>query len=113
MKILITVEDTVIASRFDLTTEVIIVECDGNLFRGELRTILLPNPNAEALCDLIVKERIEVLLCGAIEENFYHFLAWKKIKIFDFIIGSHAEALEMLISNMLQPRAVLPSANSC
>ena len=109
MKILITVADSEIAPRFDLTTEVVIGVSDGGALRDEPRTLLLPGSNAQALCDLIVRERIDALICGAIEENYYHFLTWKKIKVFDFIIGAHAEALRLLVECGLEPGTVLSS----
>lgn len=110
MKILITVQDDHVAPRFDQTTEVIIVEYDGDRQVTQPRTIILPYRSAEELSDLIVKEGIGCLICGGLEETFYHFFTWKKILVFDGIIGSHADALQRAVTGALKPGQVLPSA---
>lgn len=112
MKVLITVQDNNIAPRFDQTTEVIIADYDGGKLVGAPRTIILPHKSAEELSDLIVKEGIGCLICGGIEDNFYRFFHWKKIVVFDGIIGAHAEALQLAAAGALQPGQVLPSAKN-
>lgn len=112
MKVLITVQDNNIAPRFDQTTEVIIAEYDNLQMKGAPRTIILPHKSAEDLSDLIVKEGIQCLICGGIEDNFYRFFIWKKIAVFDGIIGSHSEALQLAVSGSLQPGQVLSSARN-
>lgn len=112
MKVLMTVQDNNIAPRFDQTTEVIIVEYDNGEFKGAPRTIILPHKGAEELSDLIVKEGIQCLICGGIEDNFYRFFIWKKIAVFDGIIGSHAEALQLAVTGSLKPGQILPSAGN-
>ena len=112
MKILITVQDNNVAPRFDQATEVIIVEYDRERRIAPPRTIILPHRSAEDLSDLIVKEGIDCLICGGIEETFYHFFTWKKILVYDGIIGSHAEALQQALTGALQPGQVLPSATA-
>jgi len=110
MKILLTVHDDNIAPRFDQTTEVIIVEHDGLRPGGDLRTIILSRRSADDLIDLIVKEGIECVVCGGIEENYYRFFIWKKIAVFDGIIGSYREALQMVLSGVLRPGDILQSS---
>lgn len=110
MKILLTVHDRSIAPRFDQAIEIIIAEHDGHGMVGGLRTIILSRRGAEDLSDLIVKEGIDCVVCGGIEENYYRFFTWKKITVFDGIIGSHSEALQMAFSGTLQSGTILPSA---
>lgn len=110
MKILLTVHDKSIAPRFDQATEVIIVEHDGHRMVGDPRTIILSRRGAEDLSDLIVKEGVDCIVCGGIEENYYRFFSWKKVTVFDGIIGSHREALQMAISGTLRSGTILPSA---
>ena len=112
MRILITVQDHSIAPRFDQTTEVLIASSeDGNLL-GQVRTIILPHRSAEELSDLIVKEGIDCLVCGGIEDSFYRFFTWKKIQVYDSVIGAHAEALQLALTGALRPGMVLPSARA-
>ena len=110
MKILITVQDHNVAPRFDQATEVIIAEYDGLRQVTPPRTIILPHRSAEDLSDLIVKEGIGCLICGGIEDAFYRFFIWKKILVFDGVIGAHTGALQQAVAGVLQPGQVLPSA---
>ena len=111
MKILLTVQGNSIAPRFDQATEIIVAESDGRQrLVSEPRTIILPHRSAEELSDLIVKEAVECVICGGIEEGFHKFFTWKKITVIDGIIGSYAEALQRCLAGELQPGVVLPSA---
>lgn len=110
MKILVTVQDNSIAPRFDQASEVIIAEHDGSMLLGEPRTIILPHRGAEELSDLIVKEGIDCVICGGIEDSFHRFFTWKKITIIDGVIGSYAEALQRVFAGELQSGTILPSA---
>ena len=112
MKILITIQNNSVAPRFDLTTEIVIVEYVNQQLQGGLRTIILPRRNAEDLSDLIVKEGIDCVICGSIEESFYKFFTWKKIAVIDGVIGSYTEAIELAITDQLQPGCILSSAKS-
>lgn len=108
MKILLTVQENCIAPRFDQATEIIIAEYDGQRLLGEPRTIILPHRSAEELSDLIVKEGVECVICGGIEESYHNFFIWKKIAVFDGIIGDHADALQRYLAGQLLPGMVLP-----
>ncbi|GAB7079931.1 NifB/NifX family molybdenum-iron cluster-binding protein [Megalodesulfovibrio paquesii] len=83
-----------VAPRFDLATEVWIGELDPKS-PERIRTstiIVLPQASAEDLCQLILKEEVEVVLCGGIEEEFYDYLQWKKIKVIDSIVALAEDA---------------------
>ena len=110
MKILLTVQDNSIAPRFDQATEVIIVDHDGTRMVAEPRTIILPHRSAEELSDLIVKEGVQCVICGGIEDSFHKFFLWKKISVIDGVIGGHAEAVEQFFAGSLRPGAILASA---
>lgn len=112
MKILLTVQENSIAPRFDQATEIIIAAGDNRTgLTAEPRTIILPHRSAEELSDLIVKEGVQCVICGGIEENFHKFFTWKKITIIDGIIGDYNEALQLCLSGELLPGTVLPSAH--
>jgi len=110
MKILLTVQDNSIAPRFDQATEVIIAEHDGRRLTAEPRTIILPHRSAEELSDLIVKEGVQCVVCGGIEDSFHKFFTWKKITVIDGVIGAHAEAMDKVCAGELRPGAILASA---
>lgn len=110
MKILITIQGNFVAPRFDMVSEVLIASFDGRELIGKPRTILISRPSADELCSFITKEEITIVVCGGIEERHYKYLTWRKMQVFDSIIGPHAEALQMVIENRLMPGTILPGA---
>lgn len=110
MKILLTVQENSIAPRFDQATEVIIAEHDGQRLIAEPRTIILPHRSAEELSDLIVKEGVQCVICGGIEDSFHKFFTWKKITVIDGVIGTHGEAMGKAFAGELRPGMILSSA---
>lgn len=109
MKILLVLQGAWIAPRFDLATEVLIIQIDAQGSpAGEPREILLPGPSAEELCRLILKEGITHVICGGIEEGHYRYLTWKGLKVRDHIIGTGKEVLRHFLANgVLDPDTVM------
>jgi len=107
MKILLTLRDNDIAPRFDLSTEVLIVESDGMTVVGRPRNILLPGPSGDELCSLIIKEGVTLVVCGGIEEAHFEYLAWKKIAVIDKVIGPTNEVLQLAASGRLKPGMIV------
>lgn len=103
MKMLITLKADRVAPRFDLTTEVLIVKGA----KGTPRNVLMPRPSGDELCSLILKENIDLVVCGGIEESFFQYLEWKKIKVIDRVIGPADAALEMALEEKLRPGAII------
>ncbi len=102
-QILITLDGDNIAPRFDLCSEIWIGETDRdkkNIPEGEI--IILPNSSPENLCQLIIDKNINLLICGGIEEEYYDYLKWKKIKIYDSVIGNYKIILQNLIIGKLE-----------
>lgn len=108
MKILMTTRGDFISPRFDLSSEVIIATCYDQQLLEEPHSLILSNVSAELLCDLILKEKINVVVCGGIEEEHYQFLIWKKIKVFDYVIGPHADILRLAMANSLRSGTIFP-----
>lgn len=106
-KYLIPISGDDVAPRFDLATEVLIILMSKAGTIEEERTVVLPGPSAEKLCHIILTENIHTLICGAIEDEFYQFLRWKKIIIFDSVISGWQEAFTTCISGTLKPEAIL------
>jgi len=111
MKILITIEKNEVSPRFDLTSEILITETDGQKMAGEPRIILLPGTSGEDICGLAIKENIVLVICGGIEESHYDYLRWKKIKVIDGVIGPYDEAIHAARANTLKPGMILPGAS--
>lgn len=104
-KILIPLYGNDVAPRFDLATEILILRLDKN--KGEEKIIVLPQASAEKLCHLIITEGIDTVICSGIEEEYYHYLIWKKITVLDSIIGSWRSAIEAYQKNELKIGTIL------
>jgi len=111
MKILLTIHKNEIAPRFDQSSEIIIVETEGEKISGNPRIILLPGTSGEDICGLAIKENISLLICGGIEETHFQYLKWKKIKVVDGVIGPYEQALNFAIAQNLKPGMILPGAS--
>lgn len=107
MRILITLRADDVAPRFDLCSEVLIAEFTEGKPGPELRNVLLSGPSGDELCSLILKEAVDVVVCGGIEESFFQYLVWKKIKVIDRVVGPSLNALTLARERRLQPGAVI------
>jgi predicted Fe-Mo cluster-binding NifX family protein len=107
-KILIPIAGDDVAHRFDLATEVlVIIVSSKNSEIEEERTIVLPRASAEKLCHLILTEHIHVVICGAIEDEFYQFLRWKQVTVFDAVIATWQDAFDAFLKNSLRSGDIL------
>lgn len=109
-KILIPITGDYIAPRFDLATEIQIITSSNNIVE-ESKTIVLPTASAEKLCHLIITENTKIVICGGIENEYYQYLAWKRIQIIDSVIGKWGLAIEYLMEGKLVSGGILPEAN--
>ncbi len=108
MKILITAQGDFVSQRFDLTAEVVIAVVEGGQLIGNPRTIIMDRPSPEDLSNMIMEENIDLVVCGGIEERYFQFLTWKKIKVIDYVIGDHHTALQKMADGTLRPGDLLP-----
>lgn len=111
-KALFTIQDDMIAPRFDLATEVQIIQAgrDGTL--EPVRSLLLPGPSVDELCALILRENIAALVCGGIENENYQFLVWKKVKVYDRVIGSAQDVRKRLLAGELKTGMIVPAGGA-
>lgn len=106
-KILITIVEDEVAPRFDLATEVLISMLGENGAILENKTMVLARESAEYLCELILAEEVQVVICGGIEEEFYDYLTWKKVRVVDSVMGPWERALDRLRSGDLEAGDIL------
>ena len=99
--VLIPILGSEVAPRFDLSTEVWIgrVNSDGTIREEEI--LVLPHPSAEDMCQLILNQHAEVVICGGIETEYFDYLQWKSITVFDSVVAPYARALEALVKGKL------------
>ncbi|MFP4315736.1 MAG: NifB/NifX family molybdenum-iron cluster-binding protein [Desulfovibrionales bacterium] len=98
MKVLIPIHNDDVAPRFDLATEVYVAEIEGDGTVLNERTIVLPQASSEDLCSFIVREGVDLVICGGIEDEFYQYLRWKSVTVIDSVMDSYANALDDIAS---------------
>jgi len=108
-KILIPIFGNDISPRFDLTAEVYILTVDTSGQYQDERIVVLPQISAEHLCHLILTENVNVVICGGIEDEYYQYLAWKRITVFDSVIGPWQAAVSRYLDNSLHSGDILDS----
>jgi len=96
-----------IAPRFDLAPEAVIVVVEGRDRVTIEKSMVLSHASADALCRLIMTEKIDLVVCCAIEEEYYEYLLWKKVKVIDSVMGDYSRALKRLGSGNLDCGDVL------
>ena len=111
-KLLVTLWRDQVAPRFDLTSEVLIATLDaiGEVLHS--KTVVLPTVSPEDLCHMVLTERITTVICGGIEEEYFQYLTWKKVKVIDSVIAPYEQALEFARDGRLEPGAILSRETS-
>lgn len=105
-KILIALHGDEVSPRFDLTSEAWIGSIhDGQIVRS--RNVVLPQASSEGLCHLAVTEDVDALVCGGIEDEFFQYLHWKRITVYDNVIGTADSVTRAYIDGTLTAGAVL------
>ncbi|MFC1884099.1 NifB/NifX family molybdenum-iron cluster-binding protein [Thermodesulfobacteriota bacterium] len=106
-KLLITIWENNVAPRFDLATEVLIARIDDNRSVTDQKTMVLAHESTEDLCQLILNEEVGVVVCGGIEEEYFDYLTWKKVKVMDSVMGPWERALDRFKDENLKPGDIL------
>jgi predicted Fe-Mo cluster-binding NifX family protein len=104
--IIIPLYDEEVAPRFDLATEVLLAE-RSTAEAVQEKVLILPGPSAEKLCQLIIAEGVQVLICGGIEQEFFDYLTWKRVRVIDNVIGSGRALLDLYLQNRLFPGTIV------
>ena len=94
-----------VAPRFDLATEAVITNRGGS--NKKERIVVLSNASADQLCHLILTEGVDVVICNGIEEEYYQYLSWKKVKVLDSVIGPWKAILERFSKHNLKPGDII------
>lgn len=98
-KILVPLLGDDMAPRFDLVQEVAIITVNENRQVVDRKILVLAEASAESLCQLILNEKIGTVVCCGIEEEYYQYLTWKKVKVVDYISGSLDAVIRHLDKN--------------
>lgn len=96
--VLMVVQEGDVAPRFDLALEAVLA----TEAEEAKQNLILPQSSAEELCHLIIKENIQEVVCGGIEDEYFQYLTWKKVRVLDNVIGPVDWAMERWQSGLLQ-----------
>jgi hypothetical protein len=106
---LITVSKDEVAPRFDLTTEALLLNISEGGEILQRKTFLLAHASGDELCDLALSRDIGTIVCGGIEEEYYHYLRWKRIDIIDSVMGPLESVVMRIAENSLKSGDILYS----
>ena len=107
MRYIITIAGNYISPRLDMTLEILIANSKNSELVGKPQTILLNRTTSEDMCELIIKENADILICGGIEERYYKYLQWKKTNVIESVIGPHEKVLNLAIKKQLAPGQIV------
>ncbi len=99
-----------LAVRFDMAAEaLLLLPAEGG--GCERRHLVLAHASGEELCDLILRMDVQLVICGAIEEDYYHYLRWKRVELICDVAGPLDALLDRLAADELKDGDTLPSSN--
>lgn len=101
-KILIPLFRDEVAPRFDLAGEALIVAVSEDGAEEGRQNLVLPHASADDLCDLVLTRDIDTVICGGIEEEYYHYLRWKRVNVLDAVAGTAQDALSRFLAGRLK-----------
>ena len=107
MKVLIPLLDEAVAPRFDLATDVLLACLGDEGAVVERKLLIMPQASAERLCQLVIAEAVDTVVCGGIEAEHYDYLTWKRVRVIDNVIGAVDQVLAGLSNNSLEPGTIL------
>ena len=85
---LITICRDEVAPRFDMTAEALLAPLfpaeEGR--EAERKHLVLAHASSEELCDVITRSGVAVVVCGGIEEDYFHYLKWKRIDVINNVM---------------------------
>lgn len=101
---LITICRDEVGPRFDMTAEALLTTLPppGGGEKAERRHLVLAHVSGEELCDVITRSGVSVVVCGGIEEDYYHYLRWKRIDVICDVMGPLDAVLAKLASGDLR-----------
>lgn len=91
-----------VSPRFDMTAEALIIPLAPSEKETDRKHLVLAHVSSEELCDVITKAGVSVVVCGGIEEDYYHYLRWKRIDVICNVMGPLDDVLHRLVKGDLR-----------
>ncbi|MHC1790264.1 NifB/NifX family molybdenum-iron cluster-binding protein [Solidesulfovibrio sp.] len=106
-RVLIALRGDEVAWRFDKTAEALVCDIADS---GEVTSraeIIFARSSAEDLCEYVLAHGIDTVVAGGMEEEYYHYLRWKRVEVIDNVAGELAPVLERLARGRLSSGDIL------
>ena len=104
---LIAIRGNEVAWRFDRTAEALVCNIADS---GEVTAraeIIFARNSGEDLCEYVLAHGIDTVVAGAVEEEYYHYLRWKRVDVIDNVAGELDPVLERLARGRLSSGDIL------
>jgi predicted Fe-Mo cluster-binding NifX family protein len=106
-RVLIALRGNEVAWRFDKTAEALVCNIADS---GEVTAraeIIFARNSGEDLCEYVLAHNIDTVVAGAMEEEYYHYLRWKRVDVIDNVAGELDPVLERLAKGRLSSGDIL------
>lgn len=118
MKIAITTWGNRVSPVFDAAKTLLIADIENQSINSKKYESFQPD-DVSALAALLTREKVTVLVCGAISETYAARLVENRIRMFPFVTGNAMNILDCLAAhNTIKPAFMMPgctpvSENKC
>ena len=106
-RVLIALRGNEVAWRFDQTAEALVCDIDADGAVTSRAEIIFARHSAEDLCEYVLAHNIGTVVAGAVEEEYYHYLRWKRVDVIDNVAGELGPVLERLAGGRLSSGDIL------
>ncbi len=101
-----------VAPRLDLALEVLVARISDEDEEMSRDVILLDHASADGLCDFVLKNGVSTVIVNGVEEEYYHYLRWKRVEVVDQVMGPVDAVLERWRAGRLAPGDILYGAEA-
>ncbi|MYL83494.1 dinitrogenase iron-molybdenum cofactor biosynthesis protein [Desulfovibrio aerotolerans] len=106
-RVLIALRGNEVAWRFDKTAEALVCAIDDDGTVTSQSEIIFACYSAEDLCEYVLAHNIDTVVAGGMEEEYYHYLRWKRVDVIDNVAGELGPVLERLAGGRLSSGDIL------
>jgi hypothetical protein len=106
-RVLIAIARDEVAPRFDLTKEALLLSISESGEIVQKKSFLLADASGDELCDLALSRDVGTIVCGGIEDEYFHYLRWKRIEVIDSVMGPLERVIPRLAAGGLKAGDIL------
>ena len=106
-RVLIALRGNEVAWRFDQTAEALVCDINDAGVVTSRAEIIFARNSAEDLCEYVLAHNIDTVVAGGMEEEYYHYLRWKRVDVIDNVAGGLDPVLDRLAEGRLSSGDIL------